>query len=190
MRRTKTAQVRDRLGRIEAYLIGVFVAIALFGIVTKTSGDEVSAESTWLVVAPSDGPSEDLKHEMQCWSCQSETVLSEIRSSWTGVALAIGQGGDGRIEGPCRRFRSDVAVLLANPPPPAPDPITWIYLSRAITLIRKATENCTEKRIFALSHSLWKARQMFREVDQRLAVLEAGSCAVVDVSRKTCGQFR
>ena len=87
-------------------------------------------------------------------------------------------------------FVPSVAVLVSRPPPPAPDSITRIYLLRGITLIRKATENCTENRIFALSHGLSEARQMFREVDQRLSVLEAESCDLLKANRDTCSESR
>ena len=186
----RTTQGTKRSERTRIYLSPVFVAIALFGFESQKPEEEVSVEEPRLVMATSKGPSELLKRKMQCWYCQSEAVLSEIRTSWSGVALAIGQGGKDRIEEPCRRLRADVDALVARAPPPAPDSITRIYLSRGITLIRKATENCTENRIFALSHGLSEARQMFREVDHRLSVLEAGSCYLSRANRATCGESR
>ena len=185
-----TARGTKRFERIWVCLSTVFVAIALFGFESQKPAEEAPDERPRLVVATSKGPSELLKRKMQCWYCQSEAVLSEIRSSWSGVALAIGQGGKHRVEEPCRRLRASVAVLVARPPPPAPDSITRIYLLRGITLIRKATENCTENRIFALSHGLSEARQMFREVDQRLSVLEAESCDLLKANRDTCSESR
>lgn len=156
------------------------------GLALSTRGEQAGEQETRLEMVPSTGPPESLKSRMRCWSCQTEDARSSFRNSWTGVALAIERGNQARVEALCRRLRDDVEALQSSFLDPAPDPITWFYLSRGLGLIRKATVDCSRRRIFALSYGLSRARRMFRQVDRRLEALGCNSCSLQGSSAPIC----
>jgi hypothetical protein len=153
---------------------------------TPSGSGQSGEEGPRLHMVPGKGPPEELKSRMRCWWCRTEDARSSFRSSWTGVALAIGRGDRARIEALCRRLRSDVEALQNSFPEPAPDPIAWFYLARGIRLIHQATANCSESRVFALSYGLSRARRMFRQLDSRMEALDYGSCTTDSSSASIC----
>lgn len=164
----KTVKLRAVRGH-QLSLVMVFAMLNLCNASETLRSQTDELEPLEIDIRLADGPSPELRKAMGRWYRASKTELSRVRTTWTGLSVAIGQGNRQTVKRLCRRLHDEVARCRDPSVASAPDPIASLYLSRGIDRIDDATTDCSVGNLFALSFGLSAARPLFRQFDLRLA---------------------
>lgn len=152
-------------------LFGVYALSSLTDSSDGLWSQSVEPEAAKIEIMAADGPSAEVRAAMERWYRSSVNELSGIRTTWTGLSVAIGQGSRVTVNQLCLRLHDDVARIRDLSVATVPDPIARLYLCRAIDRIDIATSDCSDGNLFAISYGLSEARRLFRRFDSRVAAL-------------------
>lgn len=138
-------------------------------------GERIEGDGPKLQISMSQGPPSAAGRAMRSWICKQENELARLRQTWTAVAVAIHRGEVGEWTSRCHRLRGELKAVERSLERP-PDRLSWFYLARGLKSMRVATRSCSRTSLFALSHGLSQARELFRRFDDRLRWLDAQRC--------------